>query len=180
MGVLERREHDIYFVAPANDQNIKLREDAGHWVLKLKVLLARAGPGKELYREDPRKVFGFPLSRETIESAASLLDIRIPDEPPSELAGVADLRQLIARSLPLVTVVEVFKSRSQFQIDNGWLELAQVDFPGRRTESLSIHSAEVTVLERWLANLAPDKKLLRMNYVEACRLWGSANKKDRR
>ena len=172
MGVLERPEHDIYLVSPANDQNLKLRKDGANWVLKVKVLLNKVGPGTELYREDPAQVFGFPLSPETVESAAALLAIRPPDEPClANPVNVDDFKRIMTGATPPVRAVEVFKIRSQYAINDGWLELASVEFPRNTTDSIAIQAAEISVLQRSVAAFAPDQNLVEMNYVEACRIW---------
>ena len=161
---------DIYLISPTSDQNIKLRLTDKGWVLKFKLLLAKRDDGIELYHETARWTYAFPLSAAVTKEAARLLDVTLPDaalaaDAFTEAESVAALRA----ATPAVISVETRKVRSQYQLDGGWLEIANVDFGSRQTQSLSLHSPDVAVVERMIEQFHPDNSLTVINYVEACR-----------
>ena len=66
----------------------------------------------------------------------------------------------------------VSKRRSQYQFEKGWLEMADVKFPTRDIQSVSVHSSEIEVVKEMIERLQPGDELEPMNYIEACRRWG--------
>ena len=62
--------------------------------------------------------------------------------------------------------------RDRYRFENGWLELAEVKFASRDTQSISIHSPDVEAVKAMLDQLQPGNELEAMNYIEACRRWG--------
>ena len=163
---------DIYLISPASNQNIKLRLTEKRWVMKFKLLLAKRDDGIELYHETARWTYPFPVGIEVMKEAARLLDVTLADAALeggalSEAESVAAFRA----ATPAVVSVETRKVRSQYQLDGGWLEIANVDFGSRQTQSLSLHSPNVAVVERMVEQFHPDNSLTVMNYVEACRLY---------
>jgi hypothetical protein len=172
-GVLDRREIDIYLPSPFNQHNVKLRCSTGEWLLKVKRFLAPGPRSIELYRESASQVSIFPLPVEAVQSAVSLLGVRLDDaELAAAVAGPEEFLEAVTRSVPPLRPVKVEKSRSQYELDAGWVETADVTFPVCRIQSLSIHSPSLAVVERALDELQPNETLEPMNYIRACRRWG--------
>jgi hypothetical protein len=174
MGLSDFRGEDIYLVAPNSDQNVKLRLYTSGWLLKLKRLVeTRRGPF-ELYKESAEFTHRFPVSRNALEDAARLLEV----EPPEAVLSIASFDEenfvrALAESSPAVVETRVSKRRSQYQFDNGWLELADVTFLTYKVQSISIHSPDLEVVEEMVKRLQPGGELEPMNYIEACRRWGA-------
>jgi hypothetical protein len=169
-GIRDIAGTDIYLISLASEQNIKLRLSDKGWVLKFKLLLAKRDDGIELYHETARWTYAFPLSPAVMKEAARLLDVTLPDAAlAADAFNEVESMAAFHAAMPTVVSVETRKVRSQYQFDGGWLEIAIVDFGSRQTQSLSLHSADVAVVERMVAQLHPDNSLTVMNYVEACR-----------
>lgn len=170
MGLVDTKEHDIYFPSAFNDQNVKLRRVGSEWVLKFKVLLQVSTRSIELYRESEREVFELPVGPREVFSAAQLLSVSLKTHDSLfDRDGVIRAFELAS---PPIQASEVRKTRSQYQLEGGWAELAAVEFRRARLQSLSVHSTELEVVEGVLDNLGPWDGLEPMNYVEACRRWG--------
>jgi hypothetical protein len=73
---------------------------------------------------------------------------------------------------PAIKRVEVSKTRSQFVVLNGWVEVADMIFPRKTTQSVSIHSYQRRAVNETLEDLKIEDGLKVMNYVRACRMWG--------
>ncbi len=171
MNILDQREEDIYFISPANDQNVKLRKWRGLWLLKLKLLLRTGKDSIELYTESPRMMFAFPVPRSTLEIAARLLAVKPPET--TEFSFEKDqFIEAMERASPPALIIRVSKVRSQFEFDDGWVEIAEAKFPRIDTQTISINSHHREAVEKILGELEPDSALEAMNYVEACRRWG--------
>jgi hypothetical protein len=153
---------DLYLVAAATDQNVKLRDET----LKLKPLLVRLDGGFELYEEARRLVFAFPLDAEAVRMAASLLGLVPAAEEAEDAAALVDA---LGRE---VRRVAVRKRRTQYAIGDGWAEIADLEFPAGRVRSLGIQSSSLGETRRIRALLDPKGALEPTNYVEACRIWG--------
>lgn len=152
---------DLYLISDATDQNVKLRGAA----LKLKPLLARLGDGLELYEESARLVFELPATPDAIAKAASLLGVHVA-------AGSALGRdELLALIGPDVLQLSVRKRRTQYTVGDGWVELADLEFPAARVRSLGIQSSSLAETRRIRDLLDPGCSLAPMSYVEACRRW---------
>jgi hypothetical protein len=80
------------------------------------------------------------------------------------------MRVLAAASPPVVRV-DVKKTRSQYQFDGGWIEMADIVFGQHPVQTISIHSEKLEVVGRMIESLQPGDELEVMNYVEACRRW---------
>ena len=171
MGLSDIRGEDIYLVAPSNDQNVKLRRYSGGWVLKFKFLLDTLPGGFELYDESPEFTYQFPVARKRLEEAARLLGVKLQWDLPNSF-DESEFVDSLARSSPPVSACRVLKKRSQYQFEDGWLELASVNFARHSVQSISIHSPRLEVVERILERLQPGYGLQAMNYIEACRRWG--------
>ena len=173
MDVADASGEDIYLVSPDSNQNVKLRNWSGHWVLKFKLLLLTGPRSAELYSESGALAFRFPVASKRLKEAATLLGVRLPQalSLPHRLSD-RDFLEALAASSPPARSVLVSKVRSQFAFEGGWVELADVVFPRGRVQSLSIHSRDLTAVEKMLDHLRPDPELEAMNYVEACRRWG--------
>ncbi|MEW6207493.1 MAG: hypothetical protein AB1631_03945 [Acidobacteriota bacterium] len=171
MNILDQQEEDIYFISPANDQNVKLRKWRGMWLLKLKLFLGKGTDSIELYSESPRMMFAFPVPRQTLAIAARLLAVNpaVTEEFSFEKDQFIEAME---RALPPALVVLVSKVRSQFEFDGGWVELAEAKFPRIETETISIHSPSMEAVEKIIDELDVPPSLEVMNYVEACRRWG--------
>ena len=173
MGISNLRGEDIYLISPASDQNIKLRSSSAGMYLKIKLLLETRPGAFELYRESIQYNYSFPVSFEILEEAARLLKVTLPDDVSatkkfSEVEAVGAL----ARSSPPAVRVDVKKVRSQYQFDDGWIEIGVVEFSRQRAETISIHSVNLEPIRRMIDKLEPGEELEAMNYIEACRRWG--------
>jgi len=157
---------DLYLISALTDQNVKLREDGGQ--LKLKPLLARVDGGFELYEETERLIFAMPASPEAIRMAAGLLGVAL------EVAAPLGLEALLARfaaEAPEVRSVHVRKRRTQYAVEDGWIELAELEFPCGRVESLGIQSRRLDRTRAIRDEVDPEHALEPLGYVAACRLW---------
>ena len=161
---------DIYLIPPVSEQNVKLRLTDRGWLLKFKLLLEKQPDGIELYHETARWTFAFPIRLTTMQQAARLLAVTLPEAALRHKSFTQ--KQMIAAlraATPAVVQVETKKVRSQYQFEGGWLEIADVDFGSRQIHSLSLHSPSIEVVKRMIEQLHPDNSLTVMNYVEACR-----------
>ena len=173
MGVKDQQGEDLYLISPISDQNVKLRQWRGAWVLKFKLLLTTAARGIELYTETAGWVHRFPIGPELLSHAARLLGTRLPSPGTSATTlSAEDLIDVLARAKPPIAEVRVAKLRSQFEFEDGWVELSEARFPNRHIHSLSIHSPKTEVVESILDQLETSPEMEVMNYVEACRRWG--------
>jgi hypothetical protein len=172
-GVIGRPDNDIYFISPHSNHNIKIREMNGHRVLKLKLLVESGPDSIELYEESLRLVYPFPVSKSVFDEVLSLLKIAPPGDLSSiQSFGEEGLVRTLSACRPAVNTVEVPKTRSQYVARSGWIELADMLFPHKRTQSISVHSYQKDVVVRTLKDLDIAKGLKIMNYVQACRMWG--------
>jgi hypothetical protein len=117
-------------------------------------------------------VYEFPVSIGQLEFAARLLGINLRATGNNDFSAREFVDALKSASPPALEV-KVSKKRSQYSFDRGWVEIAQVSFPATHVQSLSIHSNERDAVEEMLDLLEPGPELEVMNYVEACRRWGS-------
>src|SRR5713226_1359132 len=172
-GLIDIDGEDVYLVSPHNNQNVKFRKYPGGWVLKFK-LLVETKPGTfELYNERPELTHRLPVSLDRLKEAAGLLAVELPEASFSvESFTEEDFVKALARATPPVGESRVAKKRSQYQFENGWLELAEVKFQERNVQSISVHSRELEVVRRMLESLQPGSELEAMSYIEACRRWG--------
>jgi hypothetical protein len=173
LGLTDIRGEDIYLVAPGSNQNVKLRLYGSGWVLKLKLLIETLPGAFEHYRESAELSHRFPVSPNALQDAARLLEV----EPPKAALAIASLNEeaflrALAESSPSVVETRVSKRRSQYQVANGWLELANATFPALKVQSLSIHSPDIEVVREMVTRLRPADEMEPMNYIEACRRWG--------
>jgi hypothetical protein len=173
LGISDVRGDDIYLISPRSDQNIKLRRYAGGWVLKIKLLLETKPGSLELYNESTAFTYPFPVSLDRLKHAAQLLDSSLPT---TALWGDSFTEEEFVKALeessPSIAETRVTKKRSQYQFEDGWLELADVNFATRSIQSVSIHSSDIDVVREMIERLKPGGELESMNYIEACRRWG--------
>jgi hypothetical protein len=173
LGVKDLFGGDIYLVSPLSDQNVKLRKYSGGWLLKFKLLLETRPGGFELYKETAEFTYPFPISFDTLKEAARLLTIKLPDNVLTvEKFSEEEFVRTLAQSSPPALETRVSKRRSQYQFENGWVELTDVEFKTARVQSLSVNSREIETVKRMLSQLEPGDELEPMNYIEACRRWG--------
>jgi hypothetical protein len=172
-GLIGHPDQDIYLISPVSDQNVKLRKLGNDWALKFKVLLQAGADSIELYQESMDTVYSFPVNYDTIIAAARLLNTQLPlrTSPPVRL-GPDELVNVFEDSTPKISHIDVPKVRSQFVVDGGWVEMADVNFPHNTVQTISIHSFEKRAVEQCLDLLGPGGDLRVMNYIEACRKWG--------
>jgi hypothetical protein len=173
LGVSGIRGDDIYLVAPHSNQNVKLRQYASGWILKLKLLIETLPGAFELYKESGEFTYPFPVSPKALEDAARLLEV----EPPKATLTIGSLNEeafvrALAESSPAVVETRVSKRRSQYQFENGWLELADVTFLTHQVQSISIHSPDIEIVKEMVIRLQPGDDMEPMNYIDACRRWG--------
>ena len=166
------RGEDIYLISPRNDQNVKLRLSAGGCALKLKFLCEAAWRPFELYRESAEFTYQFPVSLEKLRESADLLEVVLPAGAVSQdPLDASTFVKLLAESEPPVAETIVIKKRSQYQFEQGWLELADIKFARRDVQSISVHSRDLDVVRKMVEQLEPGDELEVMNYIEACRRW---------
>jgi hypothetical protein len=173
LGLSDLRGEDIYLLAPHNDQNVKLRRYASGWVLKLKLLFETDTKPFERYNEGAEFIHRFPVALNRLKDAARLLGTALPLAALSiGTFAEAEFVKALAESTPAIVESKVSKRRSQYQFENGWLELADVEFATRSTQSISLHSPQIEIVRDMLARLQPGDELEPMNYIQACRRWG--------
>ncbi|HKS42689.1 MAG TPA: hypothetical protein VJX74_18905 [Blastocatellia bacterium] len=173
LGISNLPVRDIYLISPISDQNVKLRWYFTGLYLKFKLLIDTKPGQIELYSESVQYTFPFPISFETLNEAARLLRVTLPDTAiaPAAFSEDETMRALAAASPPVVRV-DVKKLRSQYQFDGGWIEMADTVCGKYSVQTISIHSENLEVVERMIESLQPGDELEVMNYVEACRRWG--------
>jgi hypothetical protein len=173
LGVDNLLGEDVYLVSPLSDQNVKLRRCPSGWLLKFKLLVETRLGAFEQYKESAELSYPFPVSLDKLREAARLLAVELPAVSlATEKIGDEEFVEALAQSSPAALRTRVSKKRSQYQFDNGWIELADVEFRTRRIQSLSVNSPEFEVVEEMLLRLSPGEELEAMNYIEACRRWG--------
>ncbi|GEM_PF-1018523 len=167
---------DLYLISPASDQNIKLRKAGEGWFLKFKLLLTTEAHSIELYLESEKRTYKFPLKAAVVEETARLLKTALPEAEISKsgLDHDAFIDRLAAASPP-ISQIHIGKIRSQYQMKNGWIEVAEVVFPKKKIQSISLHAYERKAVEAMLERLKIESylnaSLQVMNYIEACRRW---------
>lgn len=167
---------DLYLISPTSDQNIKLRKAGAGWFLKFKLLLTTEAHLIELYLESEKKTFKFPLKASVVEETARLLNTTLPQvEIADEGLEHDPFIDILAQSAPPVSQIRIGKIRSQYQMANGWIELAEATFPKKKIQSVSLHAYERSAVEAMIVSLKLESylnaSLKVMNYVEACRRW---------
>lgn len=173
LGISNLPVRDIYMIPPISNQNVKLRWYFTGLYLKFKLLIDTKPGQIELYSESVQYTYPFPISFETLNEAARLLQVTLPDTAiaPDAFSEDETMRALAAASPPVVRV-DVKKLRSQYQFDGGWIEMADAACGKHHVQTISIHSENLEVVERMIESLQPGDELEVMNYVEACRRWG--------
>jgi hypothetical protein len=173
LGVRDINGEDIYLVSPNSDQNVKFRKYPGGWVLKFKLLLETRTGAFELYNERPEFTYRLPVSGDLLREAARLLAVELPETGASTGSfDEQDFVKVFARATPPVVEYRVAKRRSQYQFENGWLEIADVKFQRRTIGSISVHSRSLELVKKMLDSLRLGDDLQAMNYLQACRRWG--------
>jgi len=173
MGIKDIQGEDLYLISPDSDQNVKLRRSPGGWVLKFKLLFDTRTAPIELYSESVEYTYPLPVPLNRVKEAAVLLATGLPRTILGEdqLFDSDKLIKALAGSSPPIVETTVSKIRSQFAFENGWFELAEVDFEQHSTQSISVNSRELDVVKE-VTKQIDSGKLEVMNYVEACRRWG--------
>ncbi|MEW6129156.1 MAG: hypothetical protein AB1757_19105 [Acidobacteriota bacterium] len=162
---------DLYLISSTSKHNIKLRKSIGSaWVLKFKLLLKSSAAKIELYSESNKKTFRFPLKPRTLKDTCNLLNVSIPKIKTTKIKAEKFIK-LFAQASPEIQLLLVGKVRSQYQTPFGWIEIAEVTFPSRRIQSISLHAFDRKDINKMLKDLPVNKKLKVMNYLEACRKW---------
>jgi hypothetical protein len=174
MGLKDIQGEDLYLISPDSDQNVKFRRSVNGWVLKFKLLFETRTAPFELYSESTELMYPFPVPMDRVKEAAVLLATSLP---PAVLADDQPFNfdrfiNALARSSPPITETSVSKVRSQFAFENGWFELADVEFEQRSTQSISVNSRDLKVVKEMTKQIETGKELEVMNYIEACRRWG--------
>src|SRR5262249_19595037 len=153
-GIVGRPEFDTYLISPSTDNNIKLRDLDGRSVLKLKPLLESRADAIELYHESIDMIYEFPVAKSVFDRVCLLLGTGPAGDFSSiQSFGAEGLIRTLSTCRPPVNTVQVSKTRSQFVVQSGWVELADMLFPRKRTQSISIHSYQSQVVKRTLEDL---------------------------
>jgi len=172
-GIVGRPDYDTYLISPNTDNNIKLRDVDGRPVLKLKPLLESRTDSIELYQESMDMVYEFPVAKSVFDRVCLLLGTAPAGDLSSiQSFGAEGLIRTLSTCRPAIKTVPVTKTRSQYVVPSGWVELADMLFPRKRTQSISIHSYQSQVVKRTIEELKIREGLKAMNYVQACRMWG--------
>lgn len=173
MGIRAIQGEDLYLISPDSDQNVKLRRSPGGWVLKFKLLFETRTAPIELYSESAEYTYPLPVPLDRVKEAAVLLATSLPQTilGLDQLFDFDKLINALAKSSPPIVETTVSKVRSQYAFENGWFELADVDFEQCSTQSISVNSRDLEVVKE-VTNQLETGNLEVMNYVEACRLWG--------
>ena len=173
MGLKDIQGEDLYLISPDSDQNVKLRRSPGGWVLKFKLLFETRTAPIELYIESVEYTYPLPVPLDRVKDAAVLLATSLPGTilGHDEHFDLTKLINALAESSPPIVETTVSKIRSQFAFENGWFELAEVDFERRSTQSISVNSHDLEVVKEMTKQLDAGN-IEGMNYVEACRRWG--------
>ena len=173
LGIDDLRGEDLYLVSPDSDQNVKLRRYVKGWILKFKLLLETEPGGFELYKESAELTYRFPVTLDKVQAAAQLLGINVPEgELSRDAFGEQEFVAALTRSSPPARETRVSKRRSQYQFDDGWIELADVEFETHEIQSISLHAPGIEEVKTMLTSLQPGSDLEAMNYIDACRRWG--------
>jgi hypothetical protein len=173
LGIDDLRGEDLYLISPGSDQNVKLRRYVKGWILKFKLLLETRPGGFELYKESAELTYRFPVAIDKVKAAAQLLGVKLPGDVLSiDTFAEQEFVAALTRSSPPARETRVSKRRSQYQFDDGWIELADVEFETNKVQSISVHSPEIESVKAMLMRLQPGGELEPMNYIEACRRWG--------
>jgi hypothetical protein len=173
LGIDDLRGEDLYLVSPGSDQNVKLRRYVKGWILKFKLLLETEQGGFELYKESAELTYRFPIAFDKVKAAAKLLAVELPEiDLANDAFSEQEFVNALTRTSPPARETRVSKRRSQYQFDNGWIELADVEFEASEVQSISLHSQEIESVKTMLEDLQPGPELKAMNYIEACRRWG--------
>ena len=168
---------DLYLISPVSSHNIKLRKSfGGAWLLKFKLLLGTEARLIELYHESEKKSFRFPLTPGVVRETAQLLAVTLPQRSEAEWASESFSEEKFLSTMVLATPpirqVRVGKIRSQYEMGEGWIELADVTFPQQQTQSISLHGFRRETVEAMLDTLFDTNQLDVMNYLQACQKWG--------
>ncbi len=163
-GARDVENADLYFVSSLTEQNVKLRADGA--MLKLKPRLVRLADGLELYEETMRLLFAMPAEPRAVTMAAGLLGVTAPVDTPVDADAFAALLDT-----PAVRSVRARKRRTQYSVGDGWVELADVEFPREAVRSIGMQSRSLDETRRIRELLDPNLELAPVNYVEACRRW---------
>ncbi len=173
LGISNLPVRDIYLISPLSDQNVKLRWYFTGLYLKFKLLIDTKPGQIELYSESVQYTYPFPISFETLKEAARLLQVTLPDTAlRSDTFTEDETMRVLAAASPPVIRVDIKKTRSQYQFDGGWIEMADIVCGQHHVQTISINSEKLEVVERMIESLQPGDELEVMNYVEACRRWG--------
>lgn len=164
---------DLYLLSPVSNHNIKLRKSLGSdWLLKFKLLVQTEARLIELYQESAKKFYRFPVASAVVKETAELLKTQLPQTNTSlEKLDMDAFVQMLKASTPVIETILIGKIRSQYQFADGWVELAEVTFPKRRTQSISLHAFERGGVENLLDELRLEENFTAMNYLEACKRW---------
>lgn len=162
---------DLYLISSTSEHNIKLRKSIGSaWILKFKLLLKSPADYIELYSESNKKTYRFPIKLKTLKDTCKLLNVSVPKIKASKIKAEKFIK-LFALATPEIQLLLVGKVRSQYQTPFGWIEIAEVTFPSRRVQSISLHAFDRKDIKKMLKDLPINNKLKVMNYLEACRKW---------
>lgn len=127
---------DSYYWYPGCDVNLKLREFGARPGVKLKRLRdIDAETGLELWLEDEREEFPFPLGPDAVALMADALGLEL--SPPPRSMGRCSLLTLLREARPDLVVVAVRKRRSLRRWRGGdrevLVEIAEIRSPERVT-----------------------------------------------
>jgi exopolyphosphatase/guanosine-5'-triphosphate,3'-diphosphate pyrophosphatase len=132
----ETVSQEIYLVSARTDRcNAKIRSD----LMDIKILIAE---DRGLEQWKPVLKAGFPLDRSVIaDQVFPNLDLRPPVLSEIEYALEKFLREVIAPE-PRITIVNVSKTRHQFNLETCQAEFASVTFNHLERDTVAVESAD--------------------------------------
>jgi exopolyphosphatase / guanosine-5'-triphosphate,3'-diphosphate pyrophosphatase len=122
---------EIYFLSPANDANVKVRDK----LMDIKTLQQVNADGLEQWK--PVMKGTFPLKSRDVVRVFDLLGIECPTLGRGSYALDGFIEQL-ANPDPQLRVVNVHKKRAHYTIDGCMAEMADVVIDGRKTRTVAL------------------------------------------
>lgn len=145
-----RESAELYLVSGEDDtHNVKIRDGQ----LDIKVLLQRAG---DLEQWDPKFKFAFPLADRVLAEVFAPA-LRIAAALPADAgASVSRLVAALREAATGVVVIELFKRRSGFLVEDCIAEIADVSFDGAAIRTACVESTDPEQVRRVAARLGLD------------------------
>lgn len=148
-GPVDAPQDEVYLVAAASRQNVKIRRDA----IEIKRLEESDADGLERWR--PVAQLPFPLGRAALDRIGAALGVVIPGAPTA-LVDRAALLDAVATMQPNVLAVPVTKQRRHFVAAGCRGERADLQIAGSTWQSIALEDEDPAVVRRTLHLLQLD------------------------